>query len=277
MAWISEYPTSKPLFYWGDRPITATFFLIGLHTLGLLVTSLLMFLKRSDFLDLLIYSNQSVFESFKIWQWLSYAFLSAPTFSFLLNMLILYFFGKPLEESLGVKRFLFFYFALVMTSPILLTFVSPWIAIQFEGAMAPHFGLLVAVVFLFPESEAAWIRMPMRFVMWILFALYTLQFVVFGKTSDLLHLWVTSLVAWVGVRYFIDSEWEWWSRLKTRWYTQKHQIKVVRSESTSLSTEIQDYDAVLEKISKKGLGSLSASEKKILENKRQELLNQEKS
>lgn len=275
MSWVQEYSGQKPLFYWGERPVSATLFLVGLHVLGLLFVSLCKVFNNTDWVSLLTYSNQDVFQNYQIWQWVTYAFLSLPTFSFLIDMLVLYFFGKSIEEVLGVKRYLAFYFALVMTGPVLMTFLAPWFPVQLEGALSAHFGLVVAVAFLFPESEMAFIRIPIRIVMWILFALYTLQFVVFQKYSDLTNLWITSASAWMGLQLYQGAFREWMEEWSHKRHAKKHSFQIVKGSSMEAAPE-NDYDAVLEKISKKGIQSLNASEKKILENKRQELLEKDR-
>jgi membrane associated rhomboid family serine protease len=274
MAWMPEYSSSKPLFHIGDRPISATLFLIGLHVAGLLFASMAMFLGHGGWLTPLEFSSQQVFEQKYIWQWVSYAFLNAPTFTFLFDMFILYSFGKPLEESLGLKRYLAFYFALVVTGPILFTLIAPWYSVYLKGALSVHFGLVVAVALLYPDSEVFFFRLPLRTVTWILFALYTLQVLAMRNMSELAHFWLTSASAFVAVRFFQGESLDWFSDLKAKIYAKKHQIKVVR-ESEKSSKEANDLDAVLEKISKSGMGSLSAREKEFLEKARQELLKKE--
>ncbi|MES2309754.1 MAG: rhomboid family intramembrane serine protease [Verrucomicrobiota bacterium] len=274
MAWMPEYSSSKPLFYLGDRPISATVFLIALHVVGLLFMSLALTLGHSDWTSPLVFSSLQVLEKKYIWQWVTYAFLNTPTFAFLFDMFILYSFGKPLEESLGLKRFLAFYFALVVTGPILFTVMAPWYPVALEGALSVHFGLVIAVALLFPESEVFFFRMPLRTVTWILFALYTLQFLATRNMSELFHFWLTSAAAWIAVHLFQGEGFTWFSDLKTKLYAKKHQIKVVK-ETEKANKEATDLDAVLEKISRSGISSLSDREKQFLEKARQDLLKKE--
>ena len=274
MAWAPEYSSSKPLFHIGDRPISATFFLIGLHVFGLLFTSFAYSLGHSDWTLPFLFSSQQVFAQKYIWQLVTYIFLNTPTFNFLFDMFILYSFGKPLEESMGLKRFLAFYFALVVTSPILFTLIAPWYPIQLEGALAVHFGLVVAVAFLFPDSEVFFFRISLRVMMWILFGLYTLQFLATQNHSKLFHFWLTTLAAWVAMRLFQGSSFDWFSDLRTKIYAKKNQIKLVK-EIEKAEAEVTHLDAVLEKISRSGLKSLSEKERLFLEKARQDLLKKE--
>ena len=274
MAWVPEYSSSKPLFHVGDRPISATFFLIGLHVVGLLFTSLAYSLGHSHWMIPFVFSNQQVFEQKYIWQWVTYIFLNTPTFTFLFDMFILFSFGKPLEESLGLKRFLAFYFALVVTGPILFTLIAPWYPIQLEGALAVHFGLVVAVAFLFPDSQVFFFQISLRVMMWILFGLYTLQFLATQKHALLFNFWLTTTAAWIAVRLFQGESFEWFSDLRTKFYAKKHQIQVVKQIEKG-QAEVTHLDAVLEKISRSGIKSLSEQERNFLEKARQELLKKE--
>ncbi len=274
MAWAPEYSSSKPLFHVGQRPVSATLFLIGLHVVGLLFTSLAFSLGHSEWKLPFLFSSQQVFQQKYIWQWVTYVFLNTPTFTFLLDMFILYSFGKPLEESLGLKRFLAFYFALVVTGPILFTLIAPWYSIQLEGALAVHFGLLVAVAFLFPDSQVFFFQISLRVLMWILFGLYTLQFLATQNYSLLFNFWLTTAASWIAVRLFQGGGLDWFSDLRTKIYTKKHQIQVVK-EIAKKQAEVTHLDAVLEKISKSGMKSLTDQERNFLEKARQDLLKKE--
>lgn len=89
------------------------------------------------------------------WQLVTYAFLHGGFSHLLFNMFGLYMFGSPLEQVLGGKRYLFYYFTCVITAAL------TQLAVQLlTGAFAPTvgasggvFGLLLGFAMLFPRQR----------------------------------------------------------------------------------------------------------------------------
>jgi hypothetical protein len=94
--------------------------------------------------------------------------------------------------------------------------------------------------------------------------------------ADLIALWATAVTAVAFVRLrSVGPELEWWSNLKSR-FQPKPKFQVVQRERPRRSIEPENIhesiDPVLDKISKHGINSLTASERRALDRARNRLL-----
>lgn len=96
---------------------------------------------------------------FAPWQLLSYSFLHGSFPHLLFNMLALYMFGAPLEQTWGERRYLTYYLVCVAGAGLLQLGVGAWTLAQggaaypTVGASGGIFGLLLAYGMLFPNHR----------------------------------------------------------------------------------------------------------------------------
>ncbi len=96
-------------------------------------------------------------ERFFLWQPFTYLFLHDPhgVSHILLNMLMLFFAGKPLEETWGFERFLRFYFLCGIGAAfcvIVYSYLTGEKNVATIGASGSIFGILVAFGMLYPDA-----------------------------------------------------------------------------------------------------------------------------
>ena len=98
-------------------------------------------------------------KNFQIWQLLTYGFLHGGFSHLLFNMLALYMFGGPLEQTWGNKRFLTYYLVCVAGAGLCQLLVG-WLMVSNGGDPYPTlgasggvFGLLLAFGMLFPNQR----------------------------------------------------------------------------------------------------------------------------
>ncbi|MCC4594354.1 rhomboid family intramembrane serine protease [Xanthomonas campestris pv. phormiicola] len=98
-------------------------------------------------------------QNFQIWQLLTYGFLHGGFSHLLFNMLALYMFGGPLEQTWGNKRFLTYYLVCVAGAGLCQLLVGWWMVSNGGdpyptlGASGGIFGLLLAFGMLFPNQR----------------------------------------------------------------------------------------------------------------------------
>ncbi|MBN6149644.1 rhomboid family intramembrane serine protease [Xanthomonas sp. AmX2] len=98
-------------------------------------------------------------QNFQVWQLLSYGFLHGGFSHLLFNMLALYMFGGPLEQTWGNKRFLTYYLVCVAGAGLCQLLVGWWTVSNGGepyptlGASGGVFGLLLAFGMLFPNQR----------------------------------------------------------------------------------------------------------------------------
>lgn len=95
---------------------------------------------------------------FQLWQLVSYSFLHGGVFHILINMYVLWMFGKPIEDHWGSRAFVIYYFVCVIGAGLVQLIVSSMALSSGEvyptvGASGGVFGLLLAFALTFPEAR----------------------------------------------------------------------------------------------------------------------------
>ena len=134
------------------------------------------------------------FVGFEPWQVVSYAFLHGGVAHIAFNMYALYVFGGMTERVLGPRRFLWLYFASVLTAGIVQLFVVSAMSDQgigpTVGASGGVFGVMLAFAMLFPHSRLMLLFPPIPLKAWVLVAGYAvieLTSGVFRSNSGVAH------------------------------------------------------------------------------------------
>lgn len=279
-----------PLSYWGRVPVYATTWLVVVHCAFFALAALASPLGAGDFILGMVFSSQSLLESFTIWQLATYAFVPLPlSFWFLVEMAMLYFFGQEVEKYLGRRIFLTLYVWLVL-GPSFILLVAGILGFSsiLAGASAIHFGLFVAFAAIVPGAQllfgltAKWCAIG--FLLFNSLLLLSAQ-----AWSSLWALWIDVAVVIVFLRACGVHSLQ-WARVRDRGPVfrkvspvENHsptseigRVQPVRSSHKGGADPMGTIDPILEKISRRGLQSLTPAEKKRLEQARAQLLEQEK-
>lgn len=207
-----------------------------------------------------------VFGRFHVWQPVTYLFLHGGLFHLLFNMLGLWMFGAELERNWGTRAFLNYYFVTGIGAGLcswLLALNSPIPTIGASGAI---FGVLLAFGMLFPDRPILLyfiLPVPARYVV-ILYAFIEIVAVAGGRQDGVArfaHLGGL-LVGFI----YLKSE-RLTLPLRGWWGTLRRQSRSRANERLArrLDAEQERKDAILEKISREGMGSLSKEERAFLE------------
>ncbi|MCK4936295.1 MAG: rhomboid family intramembrane serine protease [Elusimicrobiales bacterium] len=197
-----------------------------------------------------------VIDSFWIWQTVTYLFLHGGFWHFFFNILMLWIFGRIIESALGTREFLFYFFVCGIGAGIIsivFSFGSPRPIIGASGAI---YGLMVAFAILYPKQIVylyfvlpvkAWQMAAILVVMELAMSFSTTN----SNIANVAHLGGM----FIGYLYFKLGR-------KNFQFNLSHFSLFNKDDKVDDSAEI---DRILDKISKKGLESLSAKEKEILD------------
>ena len=94
-----------------------------------------------------------VWQNFKIWQPFTYLFLHGGATHLLLNMFVLWMFGRELEEIWGKKQFFVYYFITGIGAGLITTLFSLYSIVPIVGASGAIYGLLLAYGVMYPERK----------------------------------------------------------------------------------------------------------------------------
>ena len=206
------------------------------------------------------------------WTIVTYMFLHDPNgiSHILFNMLGLYFFGPRVEERLGSQRFLTLYFISGIAGAILSFFFAPRASVI--GASGAVFGVMLAFARYWPDVQILFfffLPIPARVAIAIMAAM-SLWSGIRGSgagVADFCH-----LGGFVGAYFYLL----WVERRQgIRKFRQKTVAPVAKDMLTNWKrvdpksvheVNRDEVNRILDKISAKGLGSLSAQERLFLSN-----------
>ena len=271
----------RPVAWMGRYPVDVTTMLVGVHVvcavLACIVTAIPAF---AGTLNYFIFDSAQIWNGLQVWRLASYAFVHLPSslLWFAVEMYLLFVFGREVERFLGRRTFIGLYLTLLLTPSTLLTLWGLLERSAITGSAALHFGIFVAFATIYPRVELL-LRIQAKWVALILAAIYTLQLIAYHAWSELVVVWTSIGVAFLFVELNgAGPELAWWNDFKSRFASKPkyHVLPKPRARTVGSRPDADDVytsiDPILEKISKFGIGSLTASERRQLDRERERLL-----
>ncbi len=270
----------RPVAWMGRYPVDVTTMLVGIHVAAAILAAILVAVGAGSVLGWLQFDSAMIWSSGQVWRLFTYAFVHPPAglLWFAIEMYLLFVFGREVERFLGRRAYIALYLILLVTPAALLTIWGLWERSALAGSPALHFGIFIAFATIYPRMEL-FLRIMAKWVALILAAVYTLQLLAYHAWSDLVVVWTSIGAAFLFVELNgAGPELAWWNAFKAR-LAPRPKFHVVpkprprlangRAESDDVHASI---DLILDKISKSGIGSLTASERRQLDRERERLL-----
>src|SRR5437667_1468590 len=270
----------RPVAWMGRYPVDVTTMLVGVHVAAAILAAILVAFSAGSILAYLQFDSAAVWYGGQVWRLLTYAFVHWPSglLWFAVEMYMLFVFGREVERFIGRRAYMALYLILLLMPPVLLTIWGFWQHSGLSGSLAIHFGIFVAFATIYPRVELFLGIMAKRVVL-ILAAVYTLQLLAYHAWSDLVVVWTSIGVAFLFVELNgAGPELAWWNAVKARFASRPkyHVLPKPRAHTGGVRLESDDVyasiDPILDKISKSGIGSLTASERRQLNRERERLL-----
>ena len=264
----------QPVTWVGRHPVHVTTLLVAVHVFAAIVAC---FLGGAGILGHLAFDSALLWQRGEFWQLATYAFVHSPSalLWFAVEMYMLFVFGREVERFIGRRAFIVLYLFLLLAPTVLLSLWGLSERVGIAGSPALHFGIFIAFTTIYPNVELL-LRIQAKWVALALAAISTLQLLSYRDWSAMAVLWVSIAAAF----FFIQlrgagPELVWWSNLKSRWQP-KPKFQVVQRSTPRRVVEPENVhdsiDPVLDKISKQGINSLTASERRALDRARTRLL-----
>jgi hypothetical protein len=264
MYLATNFQGNQPITWWGRVPVYLTTIITAVFTAALVAQAVLM-AARVD-LTGLAFAPQAFLHG-AVWQPLTYAFLGQLSFFTPLGLLCLYQWGVEVERYLGRPRFLAL-FAQLLAVPLVVglgwyTALGAGGAMMIAGNYPLLAGLLIAFATLYPGIE---------YLGWVPLKWFAFVCVVAGSLMDLAdrnYLALTILLgncaaAWAYIRWLqVGGEvrwpaWQAWLRRKRLRVLPDPEPRPAAGRADA------DVDAILDKISRSGMASLTAAEREQL-------------
>ena len=266
----------RPVAWMGRYPVDVTTMLVGLHVAVAIFTAILYAIGVAPILAYFQFDSAAVWSG-QVWRLFTYAFVHAPSalLWFAVEMYMLFVFGREVERFIGRRTYIGLYVILLFAPALLLTICALWQPSILWGSTAIHFGIFVAFATIYPRAEL-FLRITAKWIVVILAAVYTFQLLAYQKWTDLVVVWTSIGAAFLFIEFSgAGPELAWWDALKTR-FAPKPKFRVLPKTGTTRPADSDDVyasiDPILDKISKFGMGSLTASERRQLNRERERLL-----
>jgi membrane associated rhomboid family serine protease len=275
MAYWPGDGRGEPVFRLQNRPVYLTDIFIAFHCLSFVVGVLSVATYRLAWFQELSLSPQAVLSQGKVWQIFTYAWVHSPSLWFALWMLMFFWFGREVEFALGLKKYFFLYLSLILAPAICAVLFSLIDSSggTFYGPDEAHMAIFVAFAALSPAAELIF-GITAKWYAIVLLVLYVLIDISAHAWTPLLMLSVASGIAYLSVRMPEVSWMRFWER---DWRTRPHSSASPRTPGQQKGTKApaESIDAILDKISRNGIGSLTKLEREALERARKALLRKE--
>jgi hypothetical protein len=268
----------QPMMWLRGHAIYAAHFIVVVFVASMLVTSILMGVNLGHLLTWLTFNSEDVLKG-QVWRLVTYGLVNPPgqgyaVLGFVIDMFMIVWFGRELEKFFGRRMFLRFYAGLYLLSPLLFTLIGVKWSMHLAGETGA-FALFIAFATLYPNIMMMF-NVLTKWVAIILIAVYTLVALAYHDWIGLISLWVTTSYAYV----FVCVEQGRLTLPSFRFRQQKPKLrllpdlKVEKTISVKMPKDdsMAEMDALLDKIARSGLSSLTTKERSQLARAREELM-----
>ena len=268
----------EPVTYVGRYPVDVTMLLVAAHAVTMIAGTLLIAAGHGWLVTAMMFDSARVLGG-ELWQVVTYAFVHQPSIWFVIHLFFLFFFGREVERFIGRRAYVILYAALLLLPPLLLTAWGLAGRITYADSDALHFGIFVAFAAIYPGVELIF-RIQAKWMALVFGVIAVLQYLAANAWPQLTALLLSIAFAFFFIRMRgAGPEMEWLGGLREK-LQPKPKFKVVPKPAVRRVVEPEDVhvsiDPLLEKISKHGINSLTASERRALDRARNQLLNKSK-
>lgn len=272
---ISSSEDYRPLARVGQMPVYMVTVIVAAAALGMLLTAF----GPESLRNGLAFRSSHALPQFMIWQFATYWLVNPPNIWLLLSMVLLYLFGRDVEQFIGWRRFLQLIVLLVLVPPFLLTLWNVVEPAGMYGVRFLSFGMIIAFATLHPRVEV-FFTIQARWVAWFVVGMMILYALANESWPMLLQ-----VVASAGVGHFYMRSLGFQGGMP--WLESLFQEQPVGSPSPESRKRSprkpkaepdlhESIDPLLDKISKEGLSSLTPKERELLNRARDSLIEREK-
>ena len=266
-----------PIAWVGRVPVFATTIIVALYVASMVLVTLLLASDAKNILARLTFDSGAVLRDWELWRCLTYAFVNPPDPWFIIALVMLYIFGRDVEQFLGRAGFLRLYVGLLLLGPSLL--IAATLATGKNFALSQgwaNFAVFIAFAALYPGAQLLF-QVTAKFFAWILLGINALQLVAIREWQEVTVLLATSALAWYAIRHGAALNFDFLSRLRPVSHRMSRpRLRVMPPPQDVPVDPHRIIDPLLDKISRDGLASLTRREREQLERARTALLEKER-
>ncbi|WP_395751312.1 rhomboid family intramembrane serine protease [Prosthecobacter sp.] len=262
-SWLPESKDHLPLTWWKTNPVYLSAIVALVGAASMVVYAILGVGVMERFCA---FTFNIAFRDWHVWTVLTYPLVNPPSLWTLFGCYLLWNFGEAVERHLGRRAFVRLLLTLTLSSPVFLTIFGLHNS-ACAGIQGIDFGTFIAFATLYPRAKISIIILTLD--AWVLAAILV-GVDVLSYLSMRSWVGILLLAANVGIAYaFIRYETgalrlpSLPKRVSSPKGTQQPQKSSGTAKSSKSSTP--SVDDILDKISHKGMQSLTAEERRILD------------
>jgi hypothetical protein len=265
---------NQPIAWMGKYPVRLATILASAHLLGIFA-SVIFPTAGVNISPLAFYVPRFLHGA--LWQPLTCTFLQRVDFFSLFNVLFIYWSGSEVEKYLGRRRFLQLVGLLLLIPPLVIStwslFGPHWV---YGGPYEFSIGLFIAFATLYPNVQwFGWV--PLKWLAFVGIFFGSMSDLPRQQWGDLSVLWVMCAASFGFIRLLQTGVSVFALARNVQFFKPKPKFHIVQRETPRRSSAEpenihESIDPVLEKISKHGINSLTASERRALDRARNSLL-----
>ncbi|MGA1538802.1 MAG: rhomboid family intramembrane serine protease [Chthoniobacterales bacterium] len=266
-----------PITWVGRVPVYATTIIVALYVACMIGVAVALASGAEAILGKLTFNTTDVLRHGEIWRCLTYAFVNPPDPWFIIALVMLYIFGRDVEQYLGRKGFVRLYLGFLLLGPSLLLAASLVTGqLYVLSHSAANFAVFLAFAALYPSAQLIF-QIPAKVFAWVFLGISVLQLLAGRQWPEMLVLLATAFLAYYAIRHGAALNLDFMSRLRPVSHrTKRPRLRVVKNPDDEPVDPHRIIDPLLEKISRDGLASLTRREREQLERARAVLLEKER-
>jgi Uncharacterized membrane protein (homolog of Drosophila rhomboid) len=272
MSLYGDTEDHQPVTWIRGYPLYAAHIVVAVLTASMLVTTIVLATRATGFQTWMMFTSDGVLRG-EIWRLATYGLLNQPSLGFVIDMVMLVWFGREVERYLGRRPFLQLYVSLYFVTPLVLTVIGLGRPTLFAGQTG-SLAIFVAFATLYPDAMLLF-NLLAKWVAIVLVGIFTLMALAANDLTRLLTLWSTTGFAYAYIRYsqgrFSLPSFKLPSRgpkLRVLPDPKPSKPKPAAAAKTSRENPMAEIDALLDKIATSGIDSLTPKERAKLESAR---------
>ena len=262
-----------PITWVGRVPVYATTIIVALYVVSMVGVAIALASGAEAGLGKLTFNTESVLRGGELWRCLTYAFVNPPDPWFIISLVMLYIFGRDVEQHLGRKGFVRLYLGFLLLGPSLLlaaSLVSKQ-SLSISQSWA-NFAVFISFAALYPGAQLLF-QITAKIFALVLLGISVLQLLAGRQWVEMMVLLATAFLAYYAIRHGSSLNLDFISRLRPVSNRSKiPRLRVVKNPEDETVDPHRIIDPLLEKISRNGLSSLTRREREQLERARAVLL-----
>ena len=262
-----------PITWVGRVPVYATTIIVALYVVSMVGVAIALASGAEAGLGKLTFNTESVLRGGELWRCLTYAFVNPPDPWFIISLVMLYIFGRDVEQHLGRKGFVRLYLGFLLLGPSLLlaaSLVSKQ-SLSISQSWA-NFAVFISFAALYPGAQLLF-QITAKIFALVLLGISVLQLLAGRQWVEMMVLLATAFLAYYAIRHGSALNLDFISRLRPVSNRSKiPRLRVVKNPEDETVDPHSIIDPLLEKISRNGLSSLTRREREQLERARAVLL-----